>query len=435
MLSYDDKGSSGRVDLSLTGDCVIGPWLLEWLSTHGEDIDNTMSQTASATVQGRLRALDVLRGIAIIGTLASNIFVWVVLPGEGSSNAQNMTTVMVDPLRAVLRQFSNGKFLALLTLMFGMGLLIQHDSARRRGRRWPQVYIWRGVLLFLDGLLHYLLVFQYDVLMSYSITGMTVAYLLLTSQRTQRIVWIVAAAVHVLIVVTYDLLTYVNRDAFGGLGTAGNKVSATWWEGVVDRVANPLFYRAEALMILPMTFATFLLGAYLLRHGLFRPEGARMRRWFMVTGAAVFFLDLFLAMAPAFTPLPFAPVLIQRYLLPVFVALGIAAAVAQFYLTWEPGWVGRRLEDVGRMALSCYVGQNVLCMFLFSDWALDLDGSFPPSFGAGTIALCFLLVAFILLLFAYLWRRFFGQGPLEWLWASSYRAAMRMTPGLDAPRA
>lgn len=396
-----------------------------------------MQQTTS-TAQERIRVLDVLRGIAILGTLASNIFVWVALPGDDVLFAENVEMVTVDPLRAVLRQLSNGKFLALLTLMFGMGLLIQHDSARSRGRRWPQVYIWRGVLLFLDGVLHYVLVFQFDVLMSYSLTGVIVAYLLLTSPRTQRVVWVVATSIHLAIVVTYDFLNYFRRDIieaiFGSEEDAGRDVPATWWDGVVERATNLLYNRMEALMILPMTFATFLLGAYLLRRGLFRPEGARMRRWLMWIGAVVFALDLFLTVAPVVTPLPFAPQLSHRYLLPVFVALGIAAAAGQFYLTREPGWAGRRLEDVGRMALSCYVGQNVVCMFLFSDWALNLDGRFPASFGAGTIVSCFLLVALILLVFAHLWRRFLGQGPLERLWAASYRAAMRLTPGWSVSR-
>ncbi|MDO5084316.1 MAG: DUF418 domain-containing protein [Arachnia propionica] len=396
-----------------------------------------MHQTTSAA-QERIRVLDVLRGIAILGTLASNIFVWVVLPGDEVLFAENVQMVTVDPLRAVLGQFSNGKFLALLTLMFGMGLLIQHDSARSRGRRWPQVYIWRAVLLFLDGVLHYVLVFQFDVLMSYSLTGMVVAHLLLTSPRTQRVVWIVATSIHLAIVVTYDFLTYFRKDVLeamlGAEGEAERYIPATWWEGVVDRATNLLHNRMEALMILPMTFSTFLLGAYLLRRGLFRPEGARMRRWLMAVGALVFALDMFLVVAPVVTPLPFAPTLSHRYLLPVFVALGVAAAAAQFYLTREPGWVGRRLEDVGRMALSCYVGQNVVCMFLLSDWALNLDGRFPASFGAGTIVSCFLLVALILLVFAHLWRRLLGQGPLERLWAVSYRAAMRLTPGWGASR-
>lgn len=396
-----------------------------------------MQQTTSVT-QERIRALDVLRGIAILGTLASNIFVWVVLPGDAALFADDVEPVTVDPLRAVLRQLSNGKFLALLTLMFGMGLLIQHDSARSRGRRWPQVYIWRGVLLFLDGVLHYVLVFQFDVLMSYSLTGMIVAYLLLTSPRTQRVVWIVATSIHLAIVVVYDFLNYFRRDIleaiFGAEGDAERNVPATWWDGVVERATNLLYNRMEALMILPMTFATFLLGAYLLRRGLFRPEGVRMRRWLMGIGAVVFALDLFLTVAPVVTSLPFAPQLSHRYLLPVFVALGIAAAAAQFYLTREPGWMGRRLEDVGRMALSCYVGQNVVCMFLFSDWALNLDGRFPAFFGAGTIVSCFLLVALILLVFSHFWRRFVGQGPLERLWATSYRAAMRLTPGWGVSR-
>jgi uncharacterized protein len=58
---------------------------------------------------------------------------------------------------------TNGKFLALL---FGIGLELQYQSARRRGTPWPGWYLWRAALLFVEGLLHYLLVFEFDVLMS-----------------------------------------------------------------------------------------------------------------------------------------------------------------------------------------------------------------------------------------------------------------------------
>jgi uncharacterized protein len=69
------------------------------------------------------------------------------------------------------RQLANGKFLGMLTLMFGVGLELQRRSARRRGRPWPGRYPWRASLLFLDGLLHYLLVVEFDILMGYAVTG------------------------------------------------------------------------------------------------------------------------------------------------------------------------------------------------------------------------------------------------------------------------
>ena len=71
--------------------------------------------------------------------------------------------------------------------MFGVGLELQRRSARRRGRPWPGRYPWRARLLFLDGLLHYLLVVEFDILMGYAVTGAVVAAVLATSPRSQRI--------------------------------------------------------------------------------------------------------------------------------------------------------------------------------------------------------------------------------------------------------
>ena len=81
-----------------------------------------------------------------------------------------------------------GKFLALLSLIFGVGLAIQLDSARRRNQRWPGAYIRRMLLLLLDGAINFLLIAEFDVLMGYAITGLIVSYLVLTRPRTQRIV-------------------------------------------------------------------------------------------------------------------------------------------------------------------------------------------------------------------------------------------------------
>jgi uncharacterized protein len=83
--------------------------------------------------------------------------------------------------------------------MFGIGLEIQRRSALRAGRRWPGRYPVRAALLFLDGVLHYLLVVEFDVLMGYAVTGAVVAYLLATSERTQRTWMVAAAGVHVLL--------------------------------------------------------------------------------------------------------------------------------------------------------------------------------------------------------------------------------------------
>ncbi|MFX7242997.1 hypothetical protein ABTI79_20110, partial [Acinetobacter baumannii] len=66
----------------------------------------------------------------------------------------------------------------------------------RAGRPWPGKYPWRAGLLFLDGVLNFVLVAEFDVLMGYAVTGLVVAFLLATSDRARRRWLIGAAAVH-----------------------------------------------------------------------------------------------------------------------------------------------------------------------------------------------------------------------------------------------
>jgi uncharacterized protein len=69
-----------------------------------------------------------------------------------------LTGGLDQTVQTLARQLANGKFL-------GIGLELQRRSARRRGQQWPGRYPWRATLLFLDGLLHYVLVVEFDILM------------------------------------------------------------------------------------------------------------------------------------------------------------------------------------------------------------------------------------------------------------------------------
>ncbi|WP_199853094.1 DUF418 domain-containing protein [Plantactinospora sp. BC1] len=93
--------------------------------------------------------LDVLRGVAILGTLATNVWIFTHPGGEYGvlSDTTAIATLSGNPVETAFRFLANGKFLALLTILFGVGLAIQYHSAQRRGERWPGRYRWRAGLL------------------------------------------------------------------------------------------------------------------------------------------------------------------------------------------------------------------------------------------------------------------------------------------------
>lgn len=364
----------------------------------------------------RLTVLDVLRGIAILGTLGTNIWIFMypggllgyLDTGWGQSDGMHWGVL-------ALQQLTQGKFLGLLALMFGMGIALQQRSAIAAGIRWPGPYLVRAALLFVDGVLNYLFVVEFDVLMGYAITSVAVAFMLRLGARG-RTVWLaVAAGVHLMLLGLIVLvLAIFDGDMSSGAAAAAG---SGWWDMVRSRIEHFWLFREEMFFIAPMSVALFLLGARLLEAGVFEARGARLRRGLMVLGLGIAWpIDMALGVFGGD-----AGIMAGRYGTAPFVALGLLAAVADvFHRRPQPGVLGRRLAEVGRMALSGYVLQNLIASFLCYDWGLGLARRVPEAWSVPATVGIYLLVVACVMLFAHVWQRHAKRGPLEWLWHASY---------------
>lgn len=375
----------------------------------------------------RLAALDVLRGIAILGTLGTNI--WILTDPEGLSGY--LHRISISPTdgwmwaEKVLQQLAQGKFLGLLTVMFGIGLAIQQTSARRAGRPWPGGYPWRAALLFLDGLLNFLLIAEFDVLMGYAVTAAIVAFLLTRSGRTQGR-WLYAMlGVHLTLITLYAVslaLAEPSAPRERAPLDPNPYADGSFWDLVLFRAEHALAFRAEAIVILPLSVVLFLLGAHLFHAGVFRPEGARLRRRLVLVGFGVAApIDLLAGLTGGGDL-----VLITRYLVAPVVSLGILALVAEFFVHGSHiGFAGRRLSEIGRAALSCYILQNLVASILCYGWGFGLAARFAPEARVPFTVAVYVAVCTVIALFAHCWLRRFERGPVEWLWHSSYRLLNR----------
>lgn len=382
--------------------------------------------TPSSPRSSRIPGLDLVRGIAIIGTLATNIWLFTHVGGMLGS-LDDPVTPGTPPTAAaaqqVLTTVSNGKFLGLLTLMFGIGLELQRRSRANAGLRWPGSYLWRAALLLVDGVINFILIVEFDVLMGYAITGGVVAYLMLTSERAQR-VWIwVTGMLHVVIITLLSgaMLALESSGAPMNVpdpATAYPYANGSFLDLVRFRLDNVLLFRAEPILIFAMSIAMFLLGAHLLRTGIFSPEGARLRTRLMILGLACAApVDLAVGVFGGTGGFFFG-----RYVLAPVVALGLLALIAHISLRTSPStWLSLRLQEVGRVALSGYILQNLIGSFLFYGWGLGLAAQLGSWRVPATVA-AFVVISALVLSFAHLWLRRFRQGPVEWLWATSYTA-------------
>ena len=184
-----------------------------------------------------------------------------------------------------------------------------------------------------------------------------------------------------------------------------------------------MLFRIEPVFIGALSVAMFLAGAWLLRHGVVEATGQRLRRRLMVLGAAAFALDLVLGLGGRFLfPGPggaTAGIILGRYGTAPLVALGLLGLVSAMVLDRpRSGFVRRRLSDVGRMALSCYIAQNLVASAICYGWGWGLAARLAPEARVPATIGIYLVVAVIITVFATLWLRRFRRGPIElgWLW-------------------
>jgi uncharacterized protein len=77
-------------------------------------------------------------------------------------------------------------------------------------------------------------------------------------------------------------------------------------------------------------------------------------------------------------------------------------------------WITSRLAAVGRMALSNYLFDSIVCTTLFCGYGFGLFGTINRT----GLAAIVLTIWTIQLLISPIWLRYLGYGPAEWLWRS-----------------
>ncbi|WP_068776244.1 DUF418 domain-containing protein [Paenibacillus sp. FJAT-26967] len=365
-------------------------------------------------MNNRIRLLDIFRGFAILGTLGTNIWLFAEL---GS-----IATIYPDPavswwtsFNSILKTFIlllvNGKFLGILTIMFGIGLELKRRKAQRLGQKWPGLYLWSSFLLLLDGALHYFLVMDYDILMSYAVTAMIVAFIVNRSDRVIRRVMIGVGSFH-LFLISLILVVLMNAHVtYDGAFTEITELyrSGSWLEQIRYRYDSFWANRLESIMIIPMNVFLFLTGVLLIRSGALAPDekGKAIRRTMLRWGLGVGLpLNLLIFVPGSLFAIP------VRYVFAPVLSLGYMALIAKIMEKDKADWLWRRFEEIGKTALSCYVLQNIIASFIFYGWGLGLGGTY----GAFFTLLIWILISGLLMFVSHLWLRRFASGPVEWLW-------------------
>ena len=418
----------------------------------------TSTMLAPVDAGGRLESLDLVRGVAVMGILAMNVAVFA-MPFAGYSNPtflwpyeglNRVTYWVVHTLFEV-------KMMSIFSMLFGAGVVLYDQKIRaKRGPGYlagTGLWMRRMLWLLVIGLTHAYLIWEGDILVSYALIGVLLLWWV-RRLGTPALLGLAALflVISLLVAAWMGTWSFVNEhpdvarswgfpaeeiehmaagyDEFrsdmaptpeqvgeavalyrdGWAGIARERAHTAW---LIQTTYFPMFifWRAGAMMLLGM--ALFKTGVL---------SGARSIRAHAIGAGVSYAVGLPLVIggiafneAHGFDLGWYNLVGVQlNNVGSVGVALGHVFGLVLLLRLGVLGLAGHCVAAVGRMALTNYLSQSIICSLVFYGFGLGLYGALDR-FEQQLVVVSIWAAQ---LAWSPLWLSRFRFGPAEWLWRS-----------------
>ena len=388
----------------------------------------------------RVEVMDVLRGFALLGILLMNI--------EGFVGPLFESVTGVNPrfrgadrwMDAAIYVFVQGKFITLFSLLFGMGFAVMLERANATGASGTALYARRLLALLGIGLAHALLLWSGDILLTYTLLGFMLLLCFRRTPVTRLPKWGIALYVLPLLL-TFAMAGFASlaqqdpqaaaefqkgmaaqaqqmasliegeRQAFG---------SGTYMEAVAQRATDTGAMLGFVVFFGPTLLGVFLFGAWFMRSGAVRDSAAhlslfrRLRNLGFGIGLPLMLWSAWSHPTMSFSELTIAGSAAQAAAQVANLLLMLAYMSVIVLAMQQPAWAQRLrwLAPAGRMALTNYLMQSLVCTLVFYGYGLGYFEQLPRAWQP-----LFVLVVFGLqVLLSHWWLARFRYGPMEWLW-------------------
>ncbi len=419
--------------------------------------------SAPVSITERIQALDTTRGFAVLGILLMNIWSF-----SGPQEIYDNPTIAMDwggaPLQtwAVVHTLFEGSQRTLFSILFGAGMLLMVSRLQTSAPSIPagRIYYRRIFLLMGFGLFDaFVLLWVADILVIYALCGLLLYPLRHLNTRTLLLLAMMVFTIQATLR-TVDWQKsiplqqeYNMRQSDPAAEKKPDKATAArmaGWEKKEKRahpnLADPavqesiritstgtpgeLFVARAKLSVILLIFVgikslfldalgAMLLGMALLRSGVLTLQAPRSTYVLMATlgyaiGLPIAAWETGSMIAADFDALLKLRNLIHYDVRRIAVGLGHLGTILLVCQALPGNWLLTRIAAVGRMALSNYLGQSILCGLIFYTVGLGLYGQFTGYYLYGVVACVWALQ----ITFSNWWLNRYRFGPFEWIWRS-----------------
>ncbi|MBX3711915.1 MAG: DUF418 domain-containing protein [Lysobacter sp.] len=390
----------------------------------------------------RIETMDVLRGWALLGILLMNIeaFVGPMMAAiTGLDPALTGADRIADAAVYILVQ---GKFYLLFSLLFGMGFAVMMTRTEASGRPFVAPYLRRSFALLAIGLVHLIVVWQGDILTVYALIALVLLALFRHVPTGQLPWWALGSHALAWLFSAGPLLMGAMARMVPGAATEVDKVMQA--EGVrmqaqieAERLVlgsgsflDALAHRAGEApeMLFFVLFAggqilgMFLLGMWFVRSGAITDPARfpRLYAWLrwcaLPVGLAMMLVSFRLMPTADFSVMSFANgfATLLSMIAALLMCLGYVAWIERG-LSTPLAPLLRVVAPAGRMALTNYLMQSLVCTFIFYGYGLGWFERLPRAWQVPFAIALFTLQV----LLSRWWLVRFRYGPMEWLWRAA----------------
>lgn len=378
----------------------------------------------------RVFSVDVLRGFAVLGILPMNIQSFSMVreaywnPSmHGALNGANYWIWLFSSL------LTDQKFMTIFSLLFGAGVLMMADHIEALARPSATLHYRRMGWLILIGLLHSYLLWSGDVLVAYGLCGSLVYVCRRLRPSTLLILAFSSIALGMVSLIAYGICLPVQAVIAREWAWMPQPLSSaaeiaayrgSWIAQMAPRIQTSL--QAETFSFVILTFwrvtGLMLAGMAFLKLGVLQARCPVRVYWLMIASAIC-------------VGIPITLYGIHHNLSSNLGSLYSFVVAAQFNywasLLVSLGWIGaimlasrsvlllpvtRGLAAVGRIALSNYLMQTIICTTIFYGHGFGL---FEKVDRVGQFAIVVAIWAFQFAI-SKIWLKRFLFGPMEWFW-------------------
>jgi uncharacterized protein len=380
-------------------------------SAHVTPIQETL---AGPPAGPRIADVDALRGMALLGILVVNIAFFasgypfhLVADPRFDSWADQGVTELVEMLVAM-------KAYLLFAFLFGYSFTLQMESAARRGVNFVPRFRRRAAGLFALGVLHAVLLFHGDILTTYAVFGLVLLAVRRISARTATIAAAVLlgtiAFLVALAAVSGASITPDQAEALAAGQRSTDALRGGLGSVILEHLRSlPAMISALAVQG-PLALSAFLFGLAAGKHRALADvtRHSRLLRRVELVGYPVGLTGALLFVVGGGTG-NLTGLLISIVTAPLLTAAYIATAL-RLFRTGRGARVASALAPAGRMSLSNYLGQSLICVLIFTGIGLGQVGELAPA----TVLLLAIAIFFAQLVLSRWWLNRHRYGPAEW---------------------